>query len=267
MGMEFSDDVIETMWKREDYLEFLANDGNQKTREEIAEEFDRSDSTIYKRIKELEQNGLIKEAENVVTITVFGKTVLKRYRDLRKICEFKDLLGEISSEVEIDPEILEKGELILPENHAPHKPLKYLENIVRGHNEIQVISPFMVPKYVEFFYDPIIDGELDIEVILTEEVVRYVFSEYHRKFTTALEYDNLTINKIHDQLPFGIFICGDQEICLMVYESGNGIKGLVHCKSDESVNWAKKLFQKYREKSEKVYLRIPPYSNLDIWKN
>lgn len=267
MGRKVSEDVMDIIWKREEYLEFLSNGGGPKTQKEIKKEFDLSDSMIYKRIKELEENGLVEDTKEGFEITLFGKTAFKRYKDLKRLCDFKEVLGEVSSEIEIDPRILEEGELILPKSPDPHRPVKYLKDIVKDHEEIKVLSPVVIPRYVEFFYDKVIDKELEMEAILTEEVVRYVFSEYHRKLTTALEYDNFNVRKTHEELPFGVFICGDEEICLIIYDSDGKINGLVHCDTENSVNWANNLYEQYNQDSEKVFLRYPSLEDLEIWKN
>jgi len=224
--MPASDELLSLLARRSGFVECLVEGGLE--RRDLVDELELSRSAVYKGVKELEETGLVEDSGEGLVPTAYGKAVFDVYVDaedrLDEVIGLRRLLRTLPRDVEVPFELLEEGEVVLPERSAPHAPLKRFEELVEGADSVKGLSPVVLPDYVELFHGLLSRNGAEVSLILERGVVEHLASTYSEELNDGLSSSGFELY-IEEELPFGLVVVDEEEIGLVIYDSKGGNEG------------------------------------------
>jgi len=242
-------------------------DGPKKTRQ-LRELTGIQSSTILHGISELEKQKVVYRDRDIYYLSEIGqilapklidlvKTVvaLKKYEKLwlnHKIDDIPmDFLRNISS--------LSNSQLIEADNTDVFKTYGEFNDRLHQSKNIKGLSTIFHPDFTEIFLD-ILDKEVEVELILSDAVLKKTIRSFNpMNLTDFLKFSssgNLNLWVLKEEVEIA-FTVTDKFLSLGLYKY-NGVydasKDLISEDPGASL-WGNKLFDHYREKSDKIELK------------
>lgn len=252
-----SSNVLETVTKRAGFLRCLSKGIDDKR--DIEDELDVSRSTVNRAFFELEKMGMIRTDHGNYILTLHGRLIYQRYRNLMDsydhLSEARELSEHLPADTGIDMRLVDGGEVTLSERQTPQEPFEQIKEAVRSADCVKGFSPVVVPSYVNFFHEQITDRDITVELILGETLVPALTGSYAEKFTPAATSENCVLWQTAEELPFGLVIVDDEEVWLCVYRDGGGLRGTLANVTDSALNWALDVFRRYRDTAHEIKFR------------
>ena len=258
--MTVSEDVpaetIATATRRSSFLAALAS--GPKRKRDLRDELDVSRSTVYKAVRELDEQGLVERTDDGLVLTLAGRMVESAYATFHgtvaDVCRTRELLSNLPRTVDVPPALLDDADVVTAQRHAPNRPVRLFEELVRDADVVRGISPVALPQYVEVFHEQATDGDLAADLVLEKPVVEYLLSEYGDEFGETLETGRLAVWETEATLPFGLVVVeGERSVVgVVAYDERGELRGLVVNESIEAVTWGRKTFDEYRSSGTRL---------------
>lgn len=256
-----TDEVLDLVSRRAAVIESL-HDGPKYNRD-IRDELGVSRSTVYKAVSELEEFDIACRGDNGYELTVLGRFLFERYRQIRAqmddICRASSLLTVLPKEVDLPYTFVEDADVYISERHAPNRPVREIEQIVTDASKIKGTGPVVLPRYVELFSSQVVADELDAELVFEVPAFEHLQTNYTEDFTRALSRDNLEVGIIDTELPFGLLVIEEprERTAVIVYDDAGDIKGLIVNDTDGAVRWGRKRWERRKESATVAPSEIP----------
>ncbi|MDY7081232.1 MAG: DeoR family transcriptional regulator [Halobacteria archaeon] len=258
--MPVPDDIIEAVWRRQEFIEVLSED--TKTKRNLVEELDYSEQTVYKRLKELRENNLIRRSDGAYSLTPFGKLVFDKFAEIEDICDLDEILTKKSHE-EIDSRVLEGANVIQSDDEFPQRPLNYITDRLMDSDLVEGFScTLFSPSRVEAYQEAVVENGVKLKTVTNPEVIMYLTSEHSEEISSAIKSGNMTVWLTDKDIPFSTIIFDKSEIGVVIFESNTDAKGIMEIKcvvtndSESAVNWALEKTRWYIENSSKIDIPI-----------
>lgn len=251
-----ADEVGDVVARRADFLASLA--AGPKYNRDLQDELGVSRSTAYKALRELEENSLVERTDEGFAPTLAGRLLLgeyQRYRaNVEDICRGGSLLTVLPRDAVDSIDVFRGSSVVFPERHAPNKPVGIIEDAVRDADAICGMSPVLLPVYVEVFYESIVNGPLEADLLLERPVVEHMQEQYTDELNAVLDTTQLSLWETDQTLPFGLIIVEKptSEVLLIVYDAGGELRGIVANDTPEAVAWAYEVFHTYQSSGKRV---------------
>ncbi|HML05281.1 MAG TPA: transcriptional regulator FilR1 domain-containing protein [Methanobacterium sp.] len=222
-------------------------------------------SSISHAIKNLEKEGIVSRKGDYFYLSELGEILVPQLASIIKtqyvLKKFQRLWLDHTTEAIPQDLLMNIGDLSYSQflESEPTDIYKTHEKhiqVVKGSKELKGVSPIFYPIYTEVF-NSIIENGVKVELILTDEVLkRTLNSQEHgiEDMKKLLSTGNLTIWKIKDAKV--AFTVTDKLMTLGLFLS-NGMydsNRLLVSDHNDSLAWANKLFEYYRQKAEKFEL-------------
>ncbi|WP_435178093.1 helix-turn-helix transcriptional regulator [Halorussus sp. AFM4] len=245
-------DVISTVVKRRPFLDRLADGPTAKR--DLRDELDVSRSTVYKAVRELEEQGLVAETDGGVRLTLVGRLLADEYRTFEThaagIHDCAGLLSVLPADAPVTVDPVLGAETVLAERHAPTRPVEYIEDLVRSADRVVGASPVVLAQYVDVFHEAIVSGGLTADLVLEAPVVEYMREDHADRLGEALDTGRLTIHQTDETLPFGFVASEEEGLVLIVYDESGELRGVLLNDAREAVDWGESTFRAFREGAE-----------------
>lgn len=255
MGSFTSSTLLDVLTKRARFLDILLDDPKHKY--ELVEATNVSRSTVDRAVRELEVVELIERSADGFRPTLCGKLVYQEYskfnRRLDAMCDSTALLSVLPNDAPMDLSILEDAKIWLSEAQAPMKPIHHLEELLANASSIRGLSPVVLPRYVDLFYEQTVNANVCVELVLESRVISHLTSRYTEQFNEALQTARLTIQEFTDRLPFGLLISDSGKVGVVVYEEGT-VRGVILNETDAALEWAENAYERYYNQAESISL-------------
>lgn len=250
------DDALEVLTGRHRYLGALL-DGPLEKRD-LVDGFDVSRSTIDRAVRDLERVGFVERDPDGYRATLYGRLAATSYEAFRQrvagLSRAQTALDGLSAETPLDPALFEGANVVLPEQHAPDRPLLGVLDLVKRAERVRGFSPTVVESYVDLFHRRVVDGALTADIVLADGVLGYLLSEYSGKFTESLDTPRLTVHQTRSVPPFGLLLidaADGPEVGVVVYGQ-DGITGYIENDTRAAVDWAERLYRTYRDDADRL---------------
>lgn len=246
-----ADELIEILSRRQNILRTLLD--APKERHVLVDHLDASKSTVYKGVSQLRELELIESTQEGLQPTLFGIVALRQYDELARTADLGDLLAFLPPDA-ITPSALVGAEAVTPDNRSVDRHLARIETLIQDADMIRGFSPAISPHYLSILHQRIVNDGLNVELILTEEIVTYLQQEYPVEYDTILSTSNGTLWRTDMELPFTLLLVsslGGTEVCLELGEEGHAI-GLVINDTAESLRWAEAEYEHYKQQAVQV---------------
>ncbi|SEP00050.1 Predicted transcriptional regulator, contains HTH domain [Halogranum amylolyticum] len=263
MGDSHPSSILETVTKREAILGSLIEGVDDKR--DIEDELNISRSTVNRAFCELTEMGMIQTHNGSFGLTLHGKLAYQQYQNLTgsytHLSKAIELSANLPADTQLDMQLLGGGEVTLSKRQTPQGPFKQIKEAVRSADCVKGYSPVVLPSYVDFFHEQIMERNLTVELILEEQIISALTVTYAEQFTPVAASDNCALWQIDDELPFGLIIVDDKMVWLCVYRDGGGLRGTLANDSDSAVNWALNIFRQYRNAAHKITISGAPHAH------
>lgn len=252
MGHSSADpDVLQTVAKRSPLLERLA-DGPADKHELIAV-LDCSRSTINRAIRELEWVDCIRRCDDEFRLTVAGQLALKEHRHSQQtfesIAKLSDLLCDLPAETPISDELVRGATLLEVPAHAPNEPLAEITDLV-GHAERfrGMGAADRTPAFRQQFHDRSVGGDLEVELVLTEDLARVTLTEQTELLQDGVFDGGIDIYTA-PTIPYELSIVDtptESVVFLAPFDDDLTHRGVLRNDSPAALEWADGVFRRYR---------------------
>ncbi|WP_336134934.1 helix-turn-helix transcriptional regulator [Natronomonas amylolytica] len=244
--------VADLLDKRADLLACLAD--GAKSQRGLREELDRSRSTVYKAVTELEEAGLVTEGADGYELTGVGRLAWRRHDAYRarldRLVTAEPILNAIPADARVPLSAFEHGRVIVPGRHAPERPLDHLETRAEGADTLRCFSPAGMPRYFSDIHEQVAAADLTAKLVIEDDGIDRVKTAYDH-FEAAVEDPSFDVRIADDELPFAVVVFDEAELGLFVYEDGS-LAGAAFCDDEAVLTWGERLFERVHEQARPV---------------
>lgn len=255
--METDRDLTETAWRRQDFLQALSQ--QPKTKQQLMQELGYAEQTIYKRIRELKQQSLVKKERDRYSLTLHGHHTHQKHNEIEWVAEHRELLTKPIVNQNLRPELLIDAEIVERSGTTPKELMEFYDEKFKECTYVEAMTcTLLSPSRVQMYERYLDREETKIEGIFHSNVVEYLVSEHKEVLPSNIRSGDLTAWVTDNEIPFAIAVLDNSEVLIVVFESEGTTKGtvsaqaVVHSKSTPAVNWAKQKFKETKEKARKL---------------
>ncbi|MEF8807008.1 helix-turn-helix transcriptional regulator [Natronomonas sp.] len=244
--------VADLLDKRADLLARLAD--GAKSQRALREGLDRSRSTVYKAVTELEEAGLVTEGADGYELTGVGRLAWRRHDAYRarldRLVAAEPILNAIPADMHVPLAAIEHGRVIVPGRHAPERPLDHLEALAEDADTLRCFSPAGMPRYFSDIHEQVAADDLTAKLVIEDDGIERVQTAYDR-FEAAVDASAFDVRIADGELPFAIVVFDEAELGLFVYDDGS-LAGAAFCDDDAVLTWGERLFDRVHEQATPV---------------
>jgi predicted transcriptional regulator len=254
-----ADEERDLVAKRVEYLEAMLDASYRKT--EIEDELDAPRSTVDRAVRNLETHGLVKRVDGEYTTTRTGEIAFERYEEYvdfsDTVCRAKDLLNEIDDDIELPHALFRDAHVNVPEPDFPEAPVLNPNEMVADSPYLHGLAPVVLSYFPDSISDMLNQGDQEFEIVLTQEVLKTVRSEFPSDFELATDFpDQLDLHVSEEELPFALWLIEDdgiEHLGITVYNEIGAVGSIVSA-DQEAVAWGREFYRSYRENAKRLEL-------------
>ncbi|GAB7019536.1 helix-turn-helix transcriptional regulator [Halostagnicola bangensis] len=252
MGNSSADpDILQTVAKRSPLLERLEDGPAAKP--ELIEVLDCSRSTINRAIRELEGLDCIRRTDDGFQLTVAGRLALSEHRrslrTFESVSQLSDLLRDLPAETPIAVEMVRGATLLETPPHAPSEPLEEIIDLIGRADRVRgMAAADRMPQFRRQFYDGSVNGDLDVELLLTEDLARFTLTEYTQGLRELIVDGGVDLYAV-ETVPYELSIVETPTksvVYVILLNSDLTHRGVIRNDSADAIEWAHGLFRRHR---------------------
>jgi predicted transcriptional regulator len=256
MGVPHPGAFLEVMNRRSELLRVLGD--GAMTKPKLESELDVSRSTVDRAIRELEDKQLVERTDAGYRRTLSGRLALRDYegftRRISGLCEGSDLLAGLPPSVEVDTVFLEDADVVEADKASPHRPIEELYGYVEAASEVRGFAPAIHPQQVETYRRQVLESGMGVEVIVSDDAVERLLSEYEGAFEAALATDRASFYRSTSEFPYSLTIATleDRPVAGLMIYGRSGIRGCIINDAEPAVEWAERRFRAERKQASQL---------------
>jgi len=231
-----------TLCRRNEYLNTLNPD--PKGGREVAETLDKSESTVRKHMKGLEDEGIIRKTTDGYVLTIFGETVRAKLRDAQSACEARKAVEALDA----PSEVLSDARFTLPRKHVPTEPLEEFTMHIVEADEMRGFVPVLFPRYLGFHHEQILDG-MDAEFVVERGIFEYLRENHEGILKESLEHGT-RLYVTDDELTHGVALLNETRVGVLVYDDDGNVLGYASFESVRAREHYEGVYEERREGAE-----------------
>jgi len=259
---DIAEDVLKSFTRSKVRTKILLclKDGAKST-SDLEKEMGIRNTTILHAIKEMTDSDLVTRAERGYGLTNIGKI------QACKLDEMIDFVLALEGHWDfwqthdisgIPIELLNKigklthSEIIASDHFDPLKTQNYFLKEIVNSKEIYGVSPIMMPDFPLLIATLVKKGS-DVNLILTTDILKIVYNDYHDLIVELLAQDNFTLYRI-DETVTTAFTVTDSILNLGLFrvDGGYDLGSDLICTGEDATRWGMELFNFYLEKSDLI---------------
>lgn len=223
-------------------------------RSDIAAAMNVSEKTVYRRTRELHEEGIVERDGSCYRLTNLGQLYTDVRDEFEELVQRRDAIHSVFSDLPCDRlpphRVLADAKITRARPHAPSEPVRRTATFVRRANRLDGLLSAVPPPVVEAAAASVADDELHADLVLTSTVAAHLRREY------PIEVERLgdaTLRATDADVPLCVLICerAHPEVVVLVHDD-HGFTGTIHSESSAAVEWATALCRKYRRAAEPV---------------
>ena len=253
-----ADDVAQFLANSPDRLALLSSlsEGGASP-SELADEHPFSRRSVQRNLAEFADRGWAESGGGTYRLTVTGALVAAEhaaYVDaLSRIDEFAPFLRHLSDrEHAPDPAWLDDAALTVATDDDPQAPVhRYVTSVKRlDATRVRMLSPVLSRLFHEAHATLAVRG-VHTELVMPAPMVERARERNPLEFETVVRLDVLSLYRCPDAFRVGL-VLGDDRLLMAAYDGEKQLRALVESDDSRFHAWATDLFERYRERSERV---------------
>lgn len=246
--------LLETVARRACVIKRLLEEPADKR--ELEATLDVSRTTVNRAIDNLDDAECIIYQDGKWCVTLIGKLAYSEYEQLstkyNQLTTAQSLLSHLPSKSPLNIQVIADSVVTSVKPPAPDAPLTQLENLLQNSDQIKGLSPVVCSQYVSLFHHHIVEQGTDTELVLSGELVDYLWTNYKEKMSAVLKSDDGMVWRFEEKLMFGFILIDEKIVWVAIYDEDGRLKGSLVNDTNAGVSWATKVFQSYRQQAEQV---------------
>ncbi|MFP8955079.1 helix-turn-helix transcriptional regulator [Natrialbaceae archaeon A-arb3/5] len=254
MGIDEQLDVYTTLLKRVSIFEYLLDSPTYQN--ELVEEINVSQSTVYRGLKQLEDQNLIEKENGFYSPTEFGKVMYVQYERTNKIIrtlsesirlfETTQNIGAV-----LDPSVARDATIVETGETRMDLVYEYLEKQVSEATEIRGVVPTISPSLVETYLTRTEAGQLDAKFVLGEEATKLAQTKLEDEFTALRNTGNFNAYSHSSTIPMGVIVITEpnERVLVVVHDDIGVVRGVIDSKNDTAVAWGQNWYSEHIDES------------------
>lgn len=227
----------------------------------MVRELDESRSTIDRALRKLERAGFVERDDDGYRTTLAGKLALaeyERYADrLDGIAAVRDALVALPTDEPLDAALFGGAEVSFPSRYSPHDPVEALETLLADADHVRAFETVVMPSYVDMYHEQVVEGEMSVELVLSEQVIEWLLSRREEAVMTIAETEGVTVAETDATHSFSLVVTEseggrrnrpDRSVGVMMYDEGT-LHGFVRNDTREAVAWGDALFDRFADEA------------------
>lgn len=251
------DGLLHLLNKRRTILENIL-DGNSGKRE-LEDKLDISRPTIDRAFRNLEKYGVISSVGTEYKMTMFGKLIyeqfLNSYNIIEILSESQSVLEQLPCNFELPVDVLTDGSIHLSNPKVPDEPFLEAQELLQDSGSFVAMLPVVNTECFRTVFDSVIENGNSGELIVPDEVMEILFTNYRDKVETLLSTEHCSLMSTIESTPLGIIVFNDNIAWVGIYAKNGALLGGIVNDTYGAVEWAKTQFKLYRDRSNPVMVR------------
>ncbi|MFC5366494.1 helix-turn-helix transcriptional regulator [Salinirubrum litoreum] len=248
-----TDDLLEVLRHRE-LLEALYDEPLDRTG--LESRLDVSRATSHRFTRWLLDHGLAERRDGTFHLTGEGVALAEEVvrfergvRTTRRLGPLLDAICPDHREFVVAPFADATVTTATPDD--PHAPLSRFLSLLAGTETLRAFNTtHIVPPGLTGAYDRLF-AETEVEVISLPDTVEHLRERFPERVQRASETGHLTL-RTREALPYGLAVFDDRVAIAGYDEETGAIRVLVDTDSEIARQWAERVYESYRERSEPV---------------
>ncbi|MFC4245410.1 helix-turn-helix transcriptional regulator [Natribaculum luteum] len=228
---------------------------------QLVDEVDASQSTIYRALKQLEDYNLVKKQDGMYAPTTFGEIVYTQYERtdeiVRTFAESKRLL-ETRQEIGtvLDPSVARDATTLVTGETRLDLVYEYLEEQVSEAAKISGVVPTIFSAMVETYLTQTTANQLDAEFVFGREATEHVKTNLSDEFKTLINTGNFDAYSYSGELPMGVVVITEpvKHVLVVIHDDIGVVRGVIDSKDKAAVTWAIDWYSKHEAESTPLTL-------------
>lgn len=251
-------DLQKSLRSRSHFLQHLSHP-HQKA--ELVRELDESRSTIDRALRELERAGFVERGDDGYRTTLAGELALAEHERyvarLDGIGKVNDALTALPTDEPLDGALFEGADVSVPSRCSPHEPVEALETLLADADHARAFGTTILPPYVDIYYEQVVEGEMTVELVLSEEVIEWLLSRHGETVMAIATTEGVTVAETETTHSFSLVVAEfeedhrnrpDRSVGVMLYTEGK-LHGFVRNDTREGVAWGDALFDQFADEA------------------
>ncbi len=224
----------------------------------IVDRADCSRSTANRAIRELEDAGLVRRAENGYELTSVGRIGLEHYRSYRQgwrdLVDAAGVLDALPEGADVGIPLVAGSEPVAAPTTTPYRPVERLHDTVRSADGYRGVLPAVGdPRSVRLLYEHVVTDGNPAELVVSRALRTSLSEEFPRQLAAMAEDE---FNLLAGDVPeYGVVITDHddtQRVTVIAYGDSGGVAGVLQSDTDRAVRWAETQYDDHRSAAETV---------------
>lgn len=246
-------ETVELLARRANLLRTL-REGPREKRDLVAEH-SVSRSTIDRAVRNLAAQNLVTRDDRI-SLTLKGHLAIDAYdefaEDVESLADAEPVLESLSPDATIDRSLLAGATVLQSNRVTPQRPANDFLSVIEDAIELRAFGTALLPSYLEFIHDRVVDGSLHVDLVLTADVLDELLAGHGDTVQEALDTGDLVLREAGETLEYSLGIAELPErtvVSAIVYDD-HGRNGVVYNDAPEAVRWAEQVYERLRADAE-----------------
>lgn len=252
--------LVRLIHRRADVLSTLVDGAAEKR--ELVSALAVSRSTVDRALRKLRIHAFVDRGDGGYVATLPGRLALAEHeafeQSLAATYRAGGVLEHLPHDAPLDPALLRGAEVHEAEPPAPRSPLERLWELVERADRYRGFTTVLLePAYVDRVRDRVLAGDIDLELVYTEEIASYLADVHTASVRETLEEGRHTMY-VAGEVPysFGILYGEETHAYLLASDEDATFKGLVLNDSPAAIDWAEELYERHRSRATEFKLPL-----------
>jgi predicted transcriptional regulator len=254
--MVAAEEISAVVRKRANVLEVLLS--SAATKPEIVQAVDSSRTTVDRALDDLLSFDLVERIDSRYQATLLGQQAFDSYQQyhqrLADLQRASSVLIACDSEAPFDPRVLEDANVEEAPPHAPERPIRTLADQVETPTSLVGTGPMLMTTYLDAVTAGAINGDLSVELVVTEPVLAEMRAMEDVPVDRLLEAETFALFKTDEQMPYALFSLATpsgRQSGIITDERG-GIRGGIFNDTPQMHEWVLSQYEAYRQRATRV---------------
>ncbi|MDY7080853.1 MAG: MarR family transcriptional regulator [Halobacteria archaeon] len=220
---------------------------------EVRDKLNQSKSTTHRKVKTLEEMGLITKADSGYELSrIVTEEVENCVSNIETAYRYDEFLATVArSNLRLD--YIKDSPVMRASETNPMAPLIRLAEITAESDEARVLTNSVAPRSFDVGREGVRSGEKEIEMVLDYRTVESVQETkwYGEELEKDLETGNLEIWIYDNEVPYQIGIFDDR-LCLGAEDEDGRPTAMLETEDEDALSWARETFERYKRDEEKL---------------
>lgn len=258
-----SDDIAQFLAGSPDRLRLLARLQDQPgSPGELADAFSISHRSVQRNLARFVDRGWAEKRDGAYHLTTLGALVTEEHADyidtldmLEAFATFYECLPD--REHAPDPAWLQEATLIEATTENPQAPVQQYVEAVREFDteRIRMVSPVLSRLFHDAHSELAFRG-IHTELVLSAALIQRARDLNPAEFDVVVSVDVLDLYQHPDKIGIGLTL-GDQRLLMGAYDGQGQLQACLDATNPDLLAWAGRLFERYRDRSERIDPTIP----------